>query len=106
MIDDLRLVGDLGDLDADRQLERDRPHGVLQVLAERDDVRAVLHRHAEPERGLAAGADDEARRILVAALHGRDVAEAKHAAVGLHRNGGDRVDAGERAGDAQVDAVR
>ena len=105
VLDDVRLVGDLRHLDADRKLGDDRLHRALEVLAERDDVGAVLHGDAEAERGLAAFADDEARRVLVAALDGRDVAEPEHAAVGLHRHGGDRVDAGECAGDAQIDAV-
>ena len=58
-----------------------------------------------PSAGLPPVRTMKLGRVLVAALHGRDVAEAEHAAVGLHRHGRDRVDAGERAGDAQVDAV-
>ena len=53
LVDDVGLVGDLRDLDADRQLSDDRLHRLLQVLAERDDVGAVRHRDAEPERRLA-----------------------------------------------------
>ena len=53
----------------------------LQVLAEREDVAAVLHRDAEAERRLAAFAHEEGRRILVAALDRRDVAEPEHLAV-------------------------
>ena len=105
LVDDVRLVGDLGDLDADRQLGGDRLHRLLEVFAQRQNVGAVLHRDAEAERRPAALAHDEARRVLVAALDGRDVAEPEHPAVRLHRHGGDRLGAGESAGDAQVDAV-
>jgi hypothetical protein len=106
VFDDLRLVRDLRHLDPDRQLEGDRAHRILQVFAERHDVGAVLHRDAEAERRLAAGAHQEAGRILVAALHLRDVAQTEHAAIRLHRHRRDRVDAVECPGDAQVDAVR
>src|SRR5262249_55656495 len=104
-LNDLRLVGDLRNVDADRQLGGDCRHRRLEVVAERDDVGAVLHRDAEPERRLAAFAQNEAGRVLVAALDGRDVAEPEDAAVGLHRHCRDRLDAGESAGHPQVDAV-
>ena len=106
LVDDMGLIGDLGDLDADRQLRRDGLHRLLQVLAERDDVRAVGHRDAEPEGRLAAFAHDEGRRVLVAALDRGDVAEPEYAAVRLHRHGGDGFGAGEGAGDPHIDAVR
>src|SRR4029077_3652140 len=75
-VDYMGLVGDLGNLNADRQLRRDRLHRLLQVLAERDDVRAVRHRDAEPEGRLAAFAHDECRRGLIAALDCGGVGEA------------------------------
>ena len=106
MLHDRRLVGDLRHLDADRKLGDDRLHRGLEVLAEREDVGAVLHRNAEAERGLAAFPHDEGRRVLVAALDRGDVAEPEDAAVDLHRHRRDRIDARERAGDAQIDAVR
>ena len=104
-LDDLRLVGDLGDVDADRKLGGDRPHRLLEVLAQRQDVGAVLHRDADAERRPAAFAHDEARRVFVAAPDRRDIAQTEDPAVGLHRHGGDRFGAGERAGHPQVDAV-
>ena len=104
-VDDVRLVGDLGDVDADRKLGGDRLHRLLEALAQRQDVGAVLHRDAETERRPAAFAHDEARRVLVAAPDGRDVAQPEDPAVGLHRHRGDRLGAGERAGHAQMDAV-
>ena len=84
---------------------RDRVHRRLEVFAERDQVRTVLHRNAEPERRLATFPDDEAWRVLVATLDSRDVAKPEDAAVHLHGNGGDRVHARECAGDTQIDAV-
>ena len=101
----MRLVGDLRDLEPDRKLRDDGLHRALEVLSERDDVGAVLHGNAEPERGLAALADQEARRVLIAALDGCDVAEPKDAAVRLDRHRRDRGDTRECAGHAQIDAV-
>ena len=106
MLDDLRLVGDLRDLDPHRKLGDDCIHRGFEVLPQRNDVAAVLHGDAQAEGGLAALADDEARRVLVATLDSGDVAEAENPSLDLH---GDRrygIDAGERTGDAQVDAVR
>src|SRR4029077_5956141 len=88
-VDDMGLIGDLGDLDADRQLGRDGLHRLFQVLAERDDVRAVGHRDPEPDSRLAAFAHNEGRRVLVTALDRGDVAEPEHTAIRLHRHGGD-----------------
>ena len=105
LVDDMRLIGDLGDLDADRQLSGDGLHRLLQVLAESDDVRAVRHRDAEPEGWLAAFAHDEGRRVLVAALDRGDIAEPEHPPVRLHRHGGDGLGAGECASDPHIDAV-
>ena len=105
MSDDLRLVGDLRHFDADRKLGEDRIHCNLEVLAERDDVGAVLHGDAKPERRLATLAHDEARWVLVATLDGRDVAEPEHAPVDLYGHLRDCVHARERSADAQIDAV-
>src|SRR6185437_1954482 len=101
----MRLIGDLGDLDADRQLGGDGLHRRFQVLAERNDVRAVSHRDAEPDGRLAAFAHDEARWVLIAALDRGDVAEPEHTPVGLYRHGGDGLGAGEGTGDPYIDAV-
>ena len=106
MLHDAGLVGDLGHLDTDRKLGDDPCHRGLEVFAERDDVRAVLHGDAEAERGLAAFPDDEGRGILVATADRGDVAEPKHPAVRLHRNRRDRLGARERAGNPQIDAIR
>src|SRR3954462_13190933 len=105
MLDDLRLVSNLRDFDADRKLERDRTHRILQMFSELNVVGSVLHRDAEAEGGFPAGADDEARRVLVAPLDGCDVAQAEYAALRLHRHGGDRVHARKGAGHPQVDAI-
>jgi hypothetical protein len=104
-VNDMGLIGDLGDLDADRQLRRDGLHRLLQVLAERDDVRAVRHRKAEPQGWFAAFANDEGRRVLVAALDRRDIAEPEHTPLCLDRDCGNGLSAGERASDPHIDAV-
>ena len=75
LVYDVGLVGDLSDLDADRKLGVDGFHRVLEVFSERDDVGAVLHGNAEAERRLAVLANDEAGRVLVAALNRCNVAE-------------------------------
>src|SRR4029079_12301523 len=89
----------------DRQLSGDGLHCLLQVLAERDDVGAVSHRDGEPDGRVAALAQDEDRRVLVAALDRGDVAETEYTPVRLHRHGGDGLSAGEGAGDPHIDAV-
>src|SRR3984893_4675328 len=84
----------------------DRGHGGLEIVAERDQVGAVLHGDAQAQRGLAALAHDEARRVLVAALDGGDVAQPEDAAVHLHRHGRDGIHPGKCPGDPQIDALR
>src|SRR5215213_2518736 len=106
MLDDLRLIGDLRDIDADRKLERDRTHRVLEIFSERDDVRSILHRDAETQSRLAPGADDEARRVFVTPLDGCDVAQAEYAALRLHRHSSDRLQARKGTRHPQVDAIR
>src|SRR3954469_6697262 len=106
MLDDLWLVGDLRNLDADRKLERDRMHRILQIFSQRDDVRSVLHGDAETDCGLSARADDEARRVLVAPPDRCDVAQAEYLALRLHRHGSDCLHARKGTGHPQVDAVR
>src|SRR5262249_9282904 len=105
LVDDVRLIGDLGDLDPDRKLADDGVHRALEVFSERDDVGTILHGNAEAERRLAVLPHEEARRILVAAFDGCDVAEPEDLSVRLDRHGGDRCDSGEGAGHPQIDAV-
>ncbi len=99
------LVGNLRDLDSDRELGRDGFHRASEILAKRDDIGAILHRHAEAERGFAALAEHESRRVLIAALDRRDIAEAKDLPVGLDRHRRDRGHAREGAGHPQIDAI-
>ena len=106
LLDDVRLVGDLRDFDPDRKLRDDGLHRALEVLSERDDVGAVLHGNAETECGFAALADKKARRVFIAALDRSDVAEPKAAPFSLNRHRSNGGDSGERAGHAQIDAVR
>ena len=58
------------------------------------------------ERRLAALAHEEVGRVLEAARHGRDVAEAEDAPVRLDRRLGDGPRPVERAGDAHRHALR
>ena len=59
VLDNVRLVRDLRHAYSDRKLGDDRIHRGFQILAERQNVGAILHRDAEAERGLTAFADDE-----------------------------------------------
>ncbi len=87
----MRLVRDLGDLDADRQLGLDRSHGLREIGAERDDIGAFLHRHVDPDCRPAPSPTSKLGGVFVAALDARDVAEAEHASIDLHGNGLDGV---------------
>ena len=53
-VDDVWLIRDLRDFDPDRKLGGDRLHRLLEVLAERQNVAAILHRDAKAERRTAA----------------------------------------------------
>jgi hypothetical protein len=88
-----------------RELRLHLRDGGLQRLAELDDVALVGHHEAEHQYLLAVVTNRVLRRVLVAAFDRRDVAEPEDAAIDLHGHCGDRIDARERAGDAQVDAV-
>ena len=106
VLDHLRLVGDLLDVDALRHRLHEVRGRLLDVLAELEDVGALGGDDADAERGLAFLAHHEGRRIDEAVGDGGDIAEAEHAAVALDRRLGDRLGAVERAGDAQRHALR
>ena len=106
MIDDVRLVGDLLEVDALRQRRFDLLHRGFDILAELDDVGALGHDDADAERRLAALTHEIARRILEAARYRRDVAEAEARAAEFDRRVGDGLGAVDGAGDAQRHALR
>ena len=106
VLDHLRLVGDLLDIDALRHRLHEFAVAFVDVLAELEDVGALGGDDADAERGLAFLPHHEGRRIDEAMRDGRDIAEAEHAAVALDRRLGNRLDAVERAGDAQRHALR
>ena len=106
VLDHLGLIGDLVDIDALRHRLHEFRGGVGDVLAEFQDVGALGGDHADAERGLAFLAHHKARRIDEAVGDGGDIAEAKHPAVAFDRRLRDRLDAIERAGDAQRHALR
>src|SRR6516164_9008439 len=104
-VDNAGLIGDLRDLDAERQFGGNGGHGLLEVLTQRQDIGAFLHGDAEAERRLAALAEDEARRVLVTALYGCDIAETEDLSIRVHRHRRDGGNARERAGHPQIDAI-
>ena len=105
-LDHLRLVGDLLDLDALRHGLHEIVGRLLDLLAEFENVGALGGDHADADRGLAFLAGDEGRRIDEAVGDGRDIAEPEHAAIAFDRGLRNRLDAIERAGDAQRHALR
>ena len=93
------------ELDADRHLLLHAADRAVELAAERDHVAAGDHRHAETHRLAPHPAHLLLRRVDVAALHLRDVAEPEDAVVGADRQVADRLQRVERAGRPQVDAV-
>ena len=71
-----RLIGDLGEGDARGSVPAILLVFRIQRPAQVQAVPAVLHDDAQHERGLAVVADQEGRRVLVAASDIRDVATA------------------------------
>ncbi|MDF9863867.1 hypothetical protein M2437_002849 [Methylorubrum pseudosasae] len=104
VFDDLRLVGDLGEGDADGRLVVDRHLFCVERLAELEAVVARLHHEAEHQRGLTVVADLEGAGVLVAALHLGDVAELEAAVAGGHGQVADRVEPVDGPVETQVDA--
>ena len=75
LADDLRLVGDLAELDADRQVALDALQRLLDFGADHGDVGARRHGGAEQHRLAALIAGLGGGRVLEAALDLGDVAE-------------------------------
>ncbi len=104
-LDHLRLVGHLVDFDAHRQARLHRRHRALEVRAQREHVAAACHRDREPDRRFAPIAHLRGRRIDVATVDVRDVAEPEEPAVGANADLAQALDRFEIAADANVDAV-
>ena len=106
VFDHLGLVGDPVDIDALRHRLHEIRGRVGHVLAELQDVGALGGDHADAERGLAFLTHHETRRIDKAMRDGGDVTQPKHPAIALDRRFRHRLDAIERAGDAQRHPLR
>jgi hypothetical protein len=106
MGNDMRLVGDLLDVDAGRDFGGKAVERGLQMVAEIEDVAALLHDHADDQRRNALLTDEEVGRVLEAAGDGCDVAEAEHFACRFDWRLGHRLLAAQRAADAQRHALR
>ena len=106
MLDHLGLIGDLLDIDALRHRLHESRGGIRDVLAELEDVGTLGGDNADTERGPAFLAHHKARRIDIAVGDGSDVAEPEHPAIALDRRLRHRLDAIERAGDAQRHPLR
>ena len=105
LLDDARLVCDLVDLDAGRNLSFGIRNRILEPLAELQNVGAFGHGDDDTDGFAAVMAHDAARRVLVAALDGGDIAEPEGHAARLDGNLRDGRLALERTGDAHVDSV-
>ena len=75
LLDDARLIRDLVDLDAGRNLRLGIGNRILELFAQLQNVGALGHGDDDTDGVAAVVAHDAARRILVAALDGGDVAE-------------------------------
>ena len=87
------LVGHLVERHSERQRLCDGRSPVLQRLAERETVPALLHDRREHDGGLALTSDEVGGRILVAAADLGDVGELQRPARSDDRRVGDRLDA-------------
>ena len=100
-LDDARLVGHLGELDADRQVGMNRRHFAVEVLAQLEHVAVLDHGHRQADRLLAAEIHLGDRRIDVVAVDPRDVTDAQAASGHRHARVGHRSHRVQFAGDAQ-----
>ena len=101
-----RLVGNLVQVETDRQGPADACGRRLEVVAERDDVAALAHRDGDADCLGALEAHARLRRIDETAADLGDVAEPEQAAVAAaDAEVADRLDRIECAARAQVDAV-
>ena len=105
VLDHLRLVGDQFDIDALRHRLHEFRGRTGDVLAEFQNVGALGRDHADAERRFTFLARHESRRIDETVRDGRDIAKPEHAAIAFDRRLRDRLDAIERAGDAQRHAL-
>ena len=105
LLDDARLVCDLVDLDADRNLSFGIRNRILEPLAELQNVGAFGHGDDDTDGFAAVMAHDAARRVLVSAFDGGDIAEPEGHAARLDGNLRDSRRALKRTGDAHVDSV-
>ena len=87
VVDDMRLVGDLGDLDADRKLGSDRVHGGSRLLPSARMLAPSSMETPSPRAGLPPSRTMKVGRVLVAALDRRNVAKPEHASVRFDRHG-------------------
>ena len=78
---------------------------LVEILAERQDIGALLHHDADLQRRLALRADEIGRGVFVAVFDIGDVAEAKRRAIGEYRRLAHCRDAFQRAGHAHRDAL-
>jgi len=100
--DGLRLVRHAFELDTDRELGADARHGLVQRFAERDDVPALFHRHAQADHLLAVEAHLVRRRVLVLALHLGEVAQAEGRVPGAQLQVFQLARGADRASDAHL----
>ena len=104
-VDGLRLIGNPGRLDTDGEIRNDRLHGLVDVLAQGQDVAAVAHDDCKPQGVLAVDPEHWLRRIRQAPSDLGDVTEAQHP-VADGEIDGQKVRLGaEGPGHAQRDAL-
>ena len=87
LVHHVRLIGDEVHVDADRQVRGELRDALLDVLAQRQRIAALLHGDGEPDRRLAVVAEHRLRRIDVGALDLGDVVQPEEALAGAEVDG-------------------
>ena len=100
------LVGDLFEIETRRHSGHEIGGGAADGGTELKNIGALRHHNPDADGRLVFLPDEKIRWIHKAVAHCRNVAQAKHAAVGLHRCLGDGFGAVESACDAQGYALR
>ena len=94
----MRLVGDLVQLDPNRQAGLDLVHQPVKLFTKADDVAALAHPYDQAHRRLAVEADQRGRRIGIAGDHIGHVRQRKEHIAHPQRGIGQRLGRGELAG--------
>lgn len=88
VVDRHRLIGHQDRFDSHGEIGRDDRHGLLDFVAQSQNVAAVLHGDGKADRGFAVDPELRLRRIDIAAPDLRDIAKAQHPSIDREVDGG------------------